>query len=80
MTHTQSQTIASMTRDELQALILTLINERLHGWPFQPQRTGLPTPEAWQMILDGIIEPAPGEPSGLDMLREERDQWYKTLS
>jgi hypothetical protein len=78
MAHPQSPTIASMTRDELQALILTLINERLQGWPFQPQRTGLPSPEVWQMILDGLIEPAPGEPSALDMLREERDQWYRT--
>ncbi len=80
MARTQSQTIAHMTRDELQLLVLNLINERLQGWPFQPQRTGLQTPEVWQMILDDIIEPAPGEPSALDMLREERDQWYRTLS
>lgn len=73
-----TQTIATMTRDELQALIISLINERLYGWPFQPQRIGLHTLDAWQMILDGIIEPAPGEPSALDLLREERDQWYKT--
>jgi len=78
MAHPQAPTIASMTRDELQALILTLINERLQGWPFQPQRTGLQSPEVWQMILDGLIEPAPGEPSALDLLREERDQWYRT--
>lgn len=80
MTKAQPKTIADMTYDELQRLILTLINERLQGWPFQPQRTGLRTPEAWQTILDGLIEPAPGEPSALQMLREERALWYKTLS
>jgi hypothetical protein len=80
MTQSHGQTITDMTRDELQALIISLINERLHGWPFQPQRTGLRTPEAWQMILEGTIEPSVGEPSALDLLREERDQWYKTTS
>jgi hypothetical protein len=75
-----TQTIATMTREELEALILTLVNERLSGWPFHPQRIGLHRPDAWQMILDGLIEPAPGEQSALEMLREERDRWYKTSS
>lgn len=31
----------------------------------------------WQSMISEIIVPNPGTPAAHDLLREERDQWYK---
>jgi hypothetical protein len=69
--------LADMTIDDLKALIGQMIDARLGHSSFAPYRLGEPTPESWQAILDSIIQPAPGQPSATELLREERDQWYK---
>ena len=69
--------VADMSVEDLEALIARMIDQRLRNWPDQPQRIGRTAPEVWQSILDGILEPAPGQPTALELLREERDQWYK---
>lgn len=69
--------IADMTMDDLKALIGEMIDARLGHSSFGPYRLGEPTPESWQAILDSIVQSAPGQPSATDLLREERDQWYR---
>ena len=74
---TESNRVADMTVDELQILIGRMIEARLSTWPGQAQHVGKSTSEAWQTILDNIIELNSDQPTALELLREERDQWYK---
>ncbi len=69
-----AERVADMTLKELKALIDSAIEEKLRIWPRQqPDR---PHGELWASMLKNIIKPSPGEPSVLELLREERDQWY----
>lgn len=67
--------VADMSLRELRAMIDEIVQERLQAWPYRAQRSGTTGPDAWQHLLDNMIEPKAGEPSALDMLREEREQW-----
>ena len=67
--------IADMSVEDLEALVARMIDSRLGS---RPQYMGQRSPEAWQSIVDNILEPAPGQPTALELLREERDQWYKS--
>jgi len=69
--------VADMSVEDLEALIARMIDQRLRNWPERPLRTGQALPEVWQSILNDILELAPGQPTPLELLREERDQWYK---
>jgi hypothetical protein len=71
----ESNRVADMTVDELQTLIGRMIEARL---PNQTQYVVKSTSEAWQAILENIIEPAPGQPTALELLQEERNKWYKS--
>jgi hypothetical protein len=69
-----SERVADMTIQELKALIDRKIEDRLR--PGSDQRRDRPMEEVWESMLKNMIEPGPDEPSVLDMLREERNQWY----
>ncbi len=69
-----SERVADMTMQELKALVNSAIDERLRVW--RVPRGNRPIADVWESMLENIIEPAPGEPSALDILREERDLWY----
>ena len=69
-----SERVADMTMQEFKALINSVVDERLRVWP--GQRRDRPIADVWESMLENIIEPVPGEPSALDILREERDLWY----
>ncbi len=69
-----SERVADMTIQELKALIDRKIEERLR--PGSDQRRDRSIVKVWESVLKNIIEPGPDEPSVLEMLREERNQWY----
>ena len=73
----QVNRVADMTIDELQDFVGRMIDARLGIRPGQPQRIGQATPEVWQALLNGIIEPIAGQPTVLELLQEERDLWYR---
>ena len=69
-----SERVADMTIQELKALIDRKIEDRLR--PGSDQRRDRAVEKVWESMLNNIIEPGPDEPSVLEMLREERNQWY----
>ncbi len=64
--------VADLTMDELKKLITTLIQAERQVWPGQLQ--GKEADEALAWTLRHIIELEPGQPSTLEMLREDRDR------
>jgi len=65
-----------MTRRELEALINQIIDQRMSNTLWPGQRRDRPLKEVLEAMHKNIIKPAPGDPSTLDMLREDREQWY----
>ena len=70
-----AQSITDMTYGDLERLVQHLIDERLKG--FQSYQLAQPTREGWQSIVDNITEQQPATPSPTDLLKEDRDQWYR---
>ena len=70
--------VADMSVEDLEALVARMIDACLGTWPQQPQHIGQRSPEVWRSIVDNILELALGQPTALEMLREEREQWYKS--
>jgi hypothetical protein len=57
-----------------------MIDARLDIQSRQPQQLGRRAPEVWEAIRTQMVKAEPGVPSPTEMLREERDQWYKPIS
>lgn len=68
-----SERIGDMTREELEAFVFKVIARRFPKYPYV-QKSDRPWEELWQSMLDNIIETQPGEPSTLELLREDRDR------
>lgn len=70
-------TIADMTRDELHAFVDRVIQDREHRY----RQLNSANEESLAAILARIkrnrLPAQPGVPSPTEILREERDQWYK---
>jgi hypothetical protein len=69
-----SERVADMTIQELKTLVNSAVDERLRIWTVP--RGNRSIADVWKSMLENIIEPTPDEPSALDILREEREQWY----
>ncbi len=63
--------VGDMTLQELKAIINRTLDERSRVWP--GQRTDRPVAEVLESMRKHIIKHKPGQPSSLDMLREERE-------
>lgn len=72
----QDERIGNMTRRELEALINQIMDQRMANQLWPGQRRDRPVKEVLESMHKNIIKPAPGDPSALDMLREDREQWY----
>ena len=67
-----------MTVEELLALVRQIVNERLSiDEATHNTLSKKKAEEWWQAMVNDLIIPEPGTPSPTEMLREERDQWYK---
>jgi hypothetical protein len=67
-----SERVADMTIQELKALIKSAVDERWRVWP--GQRRDRPVAEVLESMRQHIIKRAPGQPSTLQTLREDRDR------
>ncbi len=68
-----SERIGDMTRGELEAWVVKIIDKRLKYIPgnILDDRTPM---EVFESIVRNTLERQPGEPSTLEMLREDRDR------
>lgn len=66
--------IGDMTREELEQLVLRFVDKRMRQYSYVLGRDDRSPQAVWESILTNIIEPAPGTPSALDLLREDRDR------
>lgn len=68
----------NLTVQDLLAVVEQIVTERLkivqQSAPDSPY-SGLA--DWWQSMVNELIVPVAGTPSASEMLREERDQWYK---
>ena len=71
---TQDERIGNMTRRELEALINQIIDQRMSNMLWSGQRRDRPLKEVLESMRKNIFKPAPGQPSSLEMLREDRDR------
>jgi hypothetical protein len=69
-----AERVADMTIQELKALIDSAVERKMRVWSGPGKER--PSNELWASMLKNIIKPAPGERTALELLREERDQWY----
>ena len=67
-----SERIGDMTRDELEALIVEVITKHFGLRPFT-QHDDRSASEIFKSMRKNIIKPKPGQPSAVDMIREDRD-------
>lgn len=70
-----TERVGDMTIRELETLVVQIVEQqlpRLLTWPRQPSER--PVSEILKSMRTHIIKRAPGQPSTLDMLREDRDQ------
>ncbi len=66
------QDLAHMTLEELKALIGSVVDEKL-----QTRLSTLSKREAealWQSMLEHLIKRQPGDPSTLDLIRQDRER------
>ena len=70
---------ADMSAEELEALIGQIVEAHLNKWPHESHKIGRRSSKVWESIAKEILHTAPGVPSALEMLLEERDQWNKGL-
>lgn len=68
-----SERIGDMTRNELEAFVNSIIEKRLRQYPYV-QQGDRPVKEVLRSMRRNIIKPKPGQPSTLEMLREDRDR------
>lgn len=68
--------VGDMTRSELRAFVEAIIDERIR--PARPtsykQTSDRPLTEVLEEMRQILIVPAPGTPSVVEMLREDRDR------
>lgn len=65
--------IGNMTHSKLIAIINEVIDRRQRNFPGEKADTRTPA-EVFDSIVHSIIERKPGDPSTLEMLREDRDR------
>lgn len=68
-----SERIGDMTRNELEAFVKNIIEKRLRMYPYV-QQSDRPVEEVLRSMRQNIIKRKPGQPSTLEMLREDRDR------
>ena len=68
-----SEHVGDMTRDELEQLVTRIVERRLRQYPYV-QHSHRPLAAVWQSMLADIITTEPGQPSTLEMLREDRNR------
>lgn len=71
-----SERVGDMTIKELRELINTTVEQHLMRNVWHTPRRDRPASDVWESMLANIIKQSPNEPTALEMLREERDQWY----
>ncbi len=67
-----TERVGDITLQELKAIINRTIDERLVVWP--GQRSDRPVAEVLESMRKHMIKRKPGQPSTLDMLREDRNR------
>ena len=67
-----SERIGDMTRDELEAFVFDVIAKRFPKYPYV-QKSDRSVTEILESVRRHIIKRKPGQPSTLEMLREDRD-------
>ncbi len=70
---------ADMSAEELEALIVKVVDKQLKDHAKQLPNRWRSGAEFAQSLYENLIRTAPGVPSALEMLLEERDQWNKGL-
>lgn len=68
-----SERIGDMTKDELKSWVIELVEERMIYWPGEKPVSRSPK-EVFESIQKNRLKRKPGEPSTLEMLREDRDR------
>jgi hypothetical protein len=68
-----SERIGDMTKAELEAFVMQIIARRFPQYPYV-QRSDRPLEEILESMRRNMIETKPGEPSTLELLREDRDR------
>lgn len=68
-----SERIGDMTREELEAFVRRIIAQNDQQYPYQP-RSNRPLKELLASLRKNRIKTNPGEPSTLELLREDRDR------
>jgi hypothetical protein len=65
--------VGDMTRAELRAFVTHVVLEQLEVWYVPKQRQ--PLADLLTSMQQNIIEPQSGQPSAVDMVLEDRQQW-----
>jgi hypothetical protein len=71
------QTIGNMTLDELKGFIQQVISEQRIIPHHAPYRLAPSSDEWWQGLVENMRSQKLESPSPLDILREEREKWYR---
>ncbi|MBI5667634.1 MAG: hypothetical protein HZC41_06465 [Chloroflexi bacterium] len=70
-----SERIGDWTKEELKAYILEVIEERLQqGFSYTQESDNRSPKEVFESIQKNRLKRKPGQPSTLQMLREDRDR------
>jgi hypothetical protein len=69
----EDEKIGNMTKAELEAFVLRVTAGRLRRYPYR-QHSDRPVEEVLKSMRKNIIKRKPGDPSTLEMLREDRDR------
>lgn len=68
-----SERIGDMTKAELEKWMIQLIDRRLKYWPGNKPDDRTPM-EVFESMRKNILKRKPGQPSIVEMLREDRDR------
>jgi hypothetical protein len=68
-----SEKIGDMTRDELEDFVIKVIAKRFREYPYV-QKSDRPLSDVLASMRKHILKVQPGEPSTLELLREDRDR------
>ena len=68
-----SERIGDMTREELEEFVFDVVARRFPKYPYV-QKSDRPVAEILESMRRNIIKRKPGQPSTLEMLREDRDR------
>lgn len=71
-----TERVGDMTIKELKDLIHTTVEQHLGRGVWPPVVRNRSVAEVWESMLKNISKPTADEPSALELLRQERDQWY----